>query len=82
MYCTSPTCKPDTAEVIDVPIADRWRIYYRLQELQLACGCTTEGQLWVEIHTTQEAILVRSTVSAYLSSRQNLVVWLQRCWSL
>ncbi len=82
MYCTSPTLKPDTAEVIDVPMADHWRIYYRLQDLQLCCGYTKQGQLWVEMRTPREALLAHSTISSFVTSRQNLVRWLQFCWSL
>ena len=82
MYCTSPTLKPATAQLLDVPLADRWRICYRLQDLQLPCGCTEAGELWVEIRTPLEALLVRSTVASFLTSRSCLVSWLNRCWAL
>lgn len=82
MYCTTPSLKPETAEILDVPLADRWRIYYRLQDLHLSCGCTESGELWAEIRTPLEALLVRSTVASYLTARPSLVNWLNQCWAM
>lgn len=48
--------QPETAEVLQVPRHDRWRILYRLQELDLTCGCTPTGQLWVMTRTPTEAL--------------------------
>ncbi|WAL58414.1 Asr1405/Asl0597 family protein [Thermocoleostomius sinensis] len=67
--------------IIAIPRCDRWRIYYRLQELMISCSCPIDGSLRVEINDSTELILVRSIVQQFTASRQELVSWLERCWS-
>mgnify|MGYP007051595268 CR=1 FL=1 len=74
--------QPETAEVLQVPRGDRWRILYRLQELDLTCGCTPTGQLWVMIRTPTEALLVHSVLRLFTLNRSSRLSWLERCWSL
>jgi hypothetical protein len=73
---------PKTAEVLQVPRCDRWRILSRLQELDLTCGCTPTGQLWVVIRTPTEALLVHSVLRLFTLNRSGWLSWLDRCWSL
>lgn len=63
-----------------IPQTLRWQVCYRLQELRIPCWCPTDGSLWVEVHDCVAAVLVRSTVQQYLTPRQELVDWLERCW--
>ncbi|BAY10395.1 Asr1405/Asl0597 family protein [Calothrix sp. NIES-2098] len=66
--------------VLQIPLSDRWRIYYRLQELMIPCSCPADGSLRVQVNSLQAEMLVRSTVMQFLASRQELVDWLERCW--
>ncbi|MBD2693797.1 Asr1405/Asl0597 family protein [Anabaena catenula] len=67
-------------QVLQIPLSDRWQIYHRLQELMITCSCPPDGSLRVQIHSLQEAILVRSAVMQFLASRCELVKWLEDCW--
>lgn len=75
----SPNSPPQ--HVIAVPRGDRWLIYRRLQELMISCSCPADGTLRVEIDHGIELILVRSAVHQFMASRQELVNWLERCWT-
>ncbi|MBE9182290.1 hypothetical protein IQ268_27455 [Oculatella sp. LEGE 06141] len=66
---------------VAIPQCDRWRIYHRLQELMISCSCPADGSLQVEVHHGIELILVRSIVQPFTAPRQELVNWLERCWS-
>jgi hypothetical protein len=70
------------AHVVSVPRIDRWRIYYRLQELMIPCWCLEDGSLRVEIHNGMGALLLRSVVQQFVASRQEMVNWLERCWDM
>lgn len=67
-------------QVLQIPRSDRWQIYHRLQELMIPCCCPADGSLRVEVNNPTDAFLVRSTVLQFVSSRQELVDWLERCW--
>jgi DNA-directed RNA polymerase len=67
--------------VISVPRTDRWRIYHRLQELMIPCWCPEDGSLWVEVPDGMVALLLRSVVQQFMSPRQEIVQWLERCWT-
>jgi hypothetical protein len=68
------------SQVAKISRSDRWLIHHRLQELMIPCWCPEDGSLWVEIHHGIQAILLRSTVQQLVSSRPELVDWLERCW--
>jgi hypothetical protein len=68
-------------QILDIARSDRWFIQHRLQELSINCCCPSDGTLWVEVHHSLEAILVRSTVYHLKASRQEQIDWLERCWS-
>jgi hypothetical protein len=61
--------------------SDRWSVYRRLQELQISCWCREDGTLWVEINNCINAVLLRSIIQQFVSSRSELTDWLERCWS-
>lgn len=67
-------------QVIAIPRSDRWRVYYRLQELMIPCNCPSDGSLRVEVNHGIALILVWSTVQQFTASRKELVNWLERCW--
>ncbi|NRB09026.1 MAG: hypothetical protein HRU34_19165 [Richelia sp.] len=69
-------------QVVDIPVSDRWQIYYRLQQLQIKCWCPLDGCLKVEIRSDLDAILVSSTIMQTTGTRQELVTWLCQCWQL
>ncbi|MHC5762029.1 Asr1405/Asl0597 family protein [Nostoc sp.] len=67
-------------QVLQIPLSDRWRIYYRLQELKINCSCPPDGSLRVQVNNLLELILIRSIVMQFLASRHELLEWLERCW--
>lgn len=69
-------------QIINVPFAERWQIYYRLQELMIPCWCHKDGSLRVQVNNIMSAILVRSTLMQFFASRKELVEWLEQCWQL
>ena len=75
--------RPDTfvSQVDKIDRCDRWSVYRRLQELNIPCWCPEDGTLWVEIDRCIHAILLRSTIQQFVSTRAELADWLERCWS-
>ncbi|AFY89981.1 Asr1405/Asl0597 family protein [Chroococcidiopsis thermalis] len=76
-----PTSSDPNVQVVEIPVSDRWRIYHRLQELSIPCCCPADGSLVVEVNSAIAAFLVRSTVQHFLATRQELLDWLERCWT-
>ena len=75
--------RPDAfvSQVAKIHPSDRWTVYRRLQELNISCWCPEDGTLWVEIDRCIHAILLRSTIQQFVSTRSELTDWLERCWS-
>ena len=75
--------RPDAfvSQVGKIHRSDRWSVHRRLQELHISCWCPEDGTLLVEIDHCINAILLRSTIQQFVSSRQELTDWLERCWS-
>ena len=75
--------RPDVfvSQVAKINRSDRWSVYRRLQELNIPCWCPEDGTLWIEIDRCIHAILVRSTIQQFASTRSELTDWLERCWS-
>ena len=75
--------RPDAflSQVAKIHRIDRWSVYRRLQELNIPCWCPQDGTLWVEIDRCIDAVLLRSTVQQFTSTRSELTDWLERCWS-
>ncbi|MGB5631746.1 MAG: Asr1405/Asl0597 family protein [Waterburya sp.] len=75
--------RPDTfvSQVAKIQRSDRWSVHRRLQELNIPCWCPEDGALWIEIDSCINAILLRSTIQQFVSSRLELTNWLERCWS-
>ena len=69
------------SQVAKIHRSDRWIVYRRLQELNIPCWCPPDGTLWIEIDRCIHAILLRSTIQQFVSSRSELTEWLERCWS-
>lgn len=60
--------------------ADRWQVYQRLQELDIACECYINQPLKVDIHSPTAAIQLQSVIKQFTADRQSLVEWLECCW--
>ena len=75
--------RPDafSSKVAKIHRSDRWSIFRRLQELNIPCWCPEDGTLWVEIDHCIHAVLLRSTIQQFVSNREELTDWLERCWS-
>lgn len=72
----------ESSETIDVARQDRWQVYQRLQELDIACSCTSEQPLQTQIQSATDALQVWSVVQQITAPRQDLVFWLKRCWNV
>jgi hypothetical protein len=72
----------ESGETIDVARQDRWQVYQRLQELDISCSCTLEQPLQTQIQSPTEAWQLWSVVQQLTAPRQDLVLWLKRCWNV
>lgn len=69
-------------QVSNISRIERWKIYYRLQELNISCWCLEDGTLWVEINDCIKAILLYSIVKHFIYNRLQLINWLNQCLSI
>jgi hypothetical protein len=76
-----PNISVSVAHIVCVSRIDRWQIYRRLQELMIPCWCLEDGSLRVEVQNGICAVLLRSVVQQFVASRQEMVIWLERCWN-
>ncbi|MDY7013855.1 MAG: hypothetical protein SVX43_09720 [Cyanobacteriota bacterium] len=77
----SPTLsKLPPPQIVELNGSERWKIYHRLQELQVPCRCAMHQPLQVEIHSSTAAIQLWSVVRQSVASRRELIDWLDRCW--
>ncbi|MEM0979558.1 MAG: Asr1405/Asl0597 family protein [Cyanobacteria bacterium P01_H01_bin.58] len=70
----------EAAQVVSVQRCDRWSVHHRLQELNIPCACPADGTLRVEVNNATALVLARSAIRQFLTSRQEDVDWLERCW--
>ncbi|MDX2229182.1 MAG: hypothetical protein NW220_06075 [Leptolyngbyaceae cyanobacterium bins.349] len=69
-----------TVLVPSVSRCDRWQVYQRLQELSIACNCSPDGTLHVEIDYPIDIVQLRSVVQQQTATRADLILWIERCW--
>ncbi|MBR8828362.1 MAG: hypothetical protein DSM107014_10775 [Gomphosphaeria aponina SAG 52.96 = DSM 107014] len=67
---------------VKIKRAERWQVYYRLQELEIPCNCPSNQPLEVKADNATAAIQLWSVVKQITDSRFELVNWLERCWEL
>jgi predicted HAD superfamily phosphohydrolase YqeG len=70
----------EAKHVIQVNWADRWRVYQRLQELDIPCWCEANQPLTVQIDNVVAAIQLWSVMRQFMASRQELLWSLEQCW--
>lgn len=66
--------------IVAVQRCDRWSVYHRLQDLDIPCVCPADGTLRVEVNHATALVLARSAIRQFITSRQDDVAWLERCW--
>lgn len=66
-------------QIVKINSIDRWKIYYRLQELKISSWCLQDGTLWVEINNCNNAVLLYSIVKNFISTNKELKKWLENC---
>jgi len=71
---------PLQVSISSIQRCDRWAICHRLQELSITCDCPADGSLYVEINHPTDIVLTHSTIRQFISSRQDHIDWLNRCW--
>ncbi|MGB3299538.1 MAG: Asr1405/Asl0597 family protein [Phormidesmis sp.] len=76
------TPTPRTQASLTVECEDRWQVYHRLQELDIACECSGFQPLKVTIQTATEALQLWSVARRVSQSRQSLVMVLMQSWRL
>ena len=69
------------SQITKINRCERWSVYRRLQELNIPSWCPADGALWVEIDNCIHAILLRSTIQQFVSTRSESIDWLERCWT-
>ena len=69
-------------EFVEVQCHDRWSVYHRLQQLDIACHCAAYQPLKAQITSVDAAIQIWSVVQQATQSRRHLALWLERCWTL
>lgn len=72
--------KVQAGKVVEVSWADRWQVYYRLQELEIESECASNQPLRVEADTVTAAVQLWSVVRQLTAPRRDLVRSLERCW--
>ncbi|NJN22435.1 MAG: hypothetical protein HC812_16190 [Leptolyngbya sp. RL_3_1] len=76
------TAEADLSFFTEIDCRDRWQVYFRLRELGIPCHCQAHCPLLAEVHTADTALQVWSVVNRVARSRQDLVTWLDQCWTL
>lgn len=66
--------------ILPVKWAYRWSVFRRLKELNIDCQCSTNEPLLVHLDSLVTLIQVRSVLSQFNVSRQDLVSRLNNCW--
>ncbi|WP_052056123.1 Asr1405/Asl0597 family protein [Myxosarcina sp. GI1] len=79
-------CSSTFANVIVVPIVEisdyaKQIAYQRLQELDIPCWRTRDGNIWVEVKDVNIAILVHQTIQQSTAKTPELVQMLHNCWN-
>ena len=67
---------------VTVECGDRWQVYFRLQELEIACQCKSYQPLLVDIQSVQSLVQLWSVVKRVSAPRSDLAQWLNQCLSL
>ncbi|HEY9647654.1 MAG TPA: Asr1405/Asl0597 family protein [Chroococcidiopsis sp.] len=81
MDSVSPSLTSSSPDyTLAVPRASRWQIYQRLQDLDIDCICLPDGTLKAAVVHPVAMAQIWSVVQQSLSSRQQLVGWLETCW--
>lgn len=72
----------ETPKPIILPVkwAYRWSVFRRLKELNIDCQCSTNEPLLVHLDSLATLMQVRSVLSQFSASRQDLVSRLDNCW--
>jgi hypothetical protein len=67
--------------MFEISSQERWQVYRRLQELDIACHCGPHKPLKVEIRGAIAAAQIWSVTRQFTASRQELIDWLEHCWA-
>ena len=67
---------------LNITNTERWRIYHRLQELEIPCRCATEQPLSVELDCPYAIAQLCFVVKRLTASRSESLDWLDRCWKI
>ncbi|NET37158.1 MAG: hypothetical protein F6K19_34905 [Cyanothece sp. SIO1E1] len=67
---------------VQIQCEDRWRVYHRLQELDIPCWYAAHQPLQVQVRGAIAAIQIQSVIRQVTMPRWELAQVLERCWSL
>jgi hypothetical protein len=73
---------PKTGEIFGIDSALKWRVYLRLQQLDIPCKYKSHQPLRIKSYDWQTRSQVRSVMMQLTGSRLELASWLERCWEM
>ena len=72
--------EPKLGQIVEVSGIHRWEVYRRLQELEIACWCSSGQPLQVQIDDGVEATQLGSVLRQFTAPRHELVGLLENSW--
>ena len=75
---SQPKAIPD--RVLEVKWSSRWQVFRRLKELDIACQCSTNQPLLVNVRSPITVVSIWSVLKQHNATRQESIDWLDRCW--
>ena len=72
--------EPKLGQIVEVSGIHRWEVYRRLQELEIACWCSSGQPLQVQIEDAVEATQLGSVLRQLTAPKHELVGLLENCW--
>lgn len=67
------------SQSIEISRSDRWQVYQRLRELNIASTCLQDGSFQVEVYSPITVVQLHSVLSQFTAPRPQLLNWLERC---
>ncbi|WP_072143586.1 Asr1405/Asl0597 family protein [Pseudanabaena sp. 'Roaring Creek'] len=67
---------------ISIDGSDRWDLYYRLQELDIPCQCSSHRPLTVQISNPNHLLQVWCVIRRMNASRKEMIQLLKNNWQV
>lgn len=70
----------DSPQIVELRGRERWKIYRRLQELDIPCRCAASKPLRIELGNSYTAIQLWCVIQTLTAPDRELRTRLERCW--